>query len=138
MRAHRDRGPARRLAARLSVIVAVSLAGVVCMGCGKAGPRNCRISGAVTLDGVPVQEGAIQFDIVKAGDVPGGAVIIGGRYQTWVSPGAKTVRFAIAGSREGLAPEDETPNATPRKYDKEPLQIDVRANGIFDFSLSSK
>ena len=77
-------------------------------------------------------------DIVKQGDVPGGAVIIGGRYTTWVSPGAKTVRFAIAGSREGLKPEDETPNATPPKYDKEPLQIDVRKNGVYDFPLTSK
>jgi hypothetical protein len=122
----------------MAVAVAVLLASVVCTGCGKSGPRNCRISGAVTLDGVPVQEGGIQFDIVQKGDVPGGAVIVGGRYQTWVSPGPKTVRFAIAGSREGLAPEDETPNATPRKYDKEPLQIDVRKNGVFDFPLTSK
>jgi len=138
MQALRQRDVARRLARHMAVAVAVLLASVVCTGCGKSGPRNCRISGAVTLDGVPVQEGGIQFDIVKQGDVPGGAVIIGGRYTTWVSPGAKTVRFAIAGSREGLAPEDETPNATPRKYDKEPLQIDVQNSGVFDFPLTSK
>ena len=135
-RCQRDAGG--RLTRSGTVAVAVLLASVVCSGCGKSGPRNCRISGAVTLDGVPVQEGGIQFDIVKTGDVPGGAVIVGGRYQTWVSPGPKTVRFAIAGSREGLAPEDETPNATPPKYDKEPLQIDVRNNGVFDFPLTSK
>jgi hypothetical protein len=137
MKSHRDGTAARRCAGRLPVVVAVALVFIASVGCGKTGPRSCRISGAVTLDGAPVQEGAIQFDIVKDGDVPGGAVIVGGRYQTWVSPGAKTVRFAIAGSREGLAPEDETPNATPRKYDKEPLQIDVRNNGVFDFPLTS-
>jgi hypothetical protein len=137
MKARRQRDAAERLARHMAVAVAV-LASVVCSGCGKAGPRNCRISGAVTLDGVPVQEGGIQFDIVKQGDVPGGAVIVGGRYTTWVSPGDKTVRFAIAGSREGLAPEDETPNATPPKYDKEPLKIEVRKNGVFDFPLTSK
>ena len=138
MKACRQRDAGGRLARRGAVAVAVLLASVVCSGCGKSGPRNCRISGAVTLDGVPVQEGGIQFAIVKTGDVPGGAVIIGGRYTTWVSPGPKTVRFAIAGSREGLAPEDETPNATPPKYDKEPLQIDVRNNGVYDFLLTSK
>jgi hypothetical protein len=138
MKARCQRDAAGRLARRGAVAVAVLLASVICTGCGKSGPRNCKISGAVTLDGVPVQEGGIQFDIVKKGDVPGGAVIINGRYQTWVSPGAKTVRFAIAGSREGLAPEDETPNATPPKYDKEPLQIDIRKNGVFDFPLTSK
>lgn len=138
MKARCQRDAARRFARHMAVAVAVLLASVVCTGCGKSGPRNCRISGAVTLDGVPVQEGGIQFDIVTKGDVPGGAVIIGGRYTTWVSPGAKTVRFAIAGSREGLAPEDETPNATPRKYDKEPLQIDVQNSGVFDFPLTSK
>jgi len=138
MKARCRRDAAGRLARHVAVAVAVLLVSVICTGCGKAGPRNCRISGAVTLDGVPVQEGGIQFDIVKTGDVPGGAVIVGGRYQTWVSPGPKTVRFAIAGSREGLAPEDETPNATPPKYDKKPLQIDVRNNGVFDFPLTSK
>ena len=138
MKARCQRDAGERLARRGTVAVAVLLASVICTGCGQSGPRNCRISGAVTLDGVPVQEGGIQFDIVQKGDVPGGAVIIAGRYTTWVSPGAKTVRFAIAGSREGLAPEVETPNATPRKYDKEPLQIDVRKNGVFDFPLTSK
>ena len=138
MQARFQRDAVGRFARHRALAVGVLLASVVCSGCGKAGPRNCRITGAVTLDGVPVQEGGIQFDILKKGDVPGGAVIVGGRYQTWVSPGAKTVRFAIAGSREGLAPEDETPNATPRKYDKEPLQIDVRKNGVFDFPLTSK
>ena len=138
MKACCQRDAVGRLARHMAVAVAMLLASVICTGCGKSGPRNCRISGAVTLDGVPVQEGGIQFDIVKQGDVPGGAVIIGGRYTTWVSPGAKTVRFAIAGSREGLAPEDETPNATPPKYDKEPLQIDIRKNGVFDFPLTSK
>ena len=138
VRAHFHRASARRSGGGVTVAVAVCMACAVVMGCGKAGPRSCRISGAVTLDGSPVQDGAIQFDIVNTGDVPGGAVIVGGRYDTWVSQGPKTVRFAIAGSREGLAPEDETPNATPRKYDKQPLQIDVRNNGVFDFPLTSK
>ena len=138
MKAHHQDDAAERFARHMAVALAVLLASAVCTGCGKSGPRNCKISGAVTLDGVPVQEGGIQFDIVNKGDVPGGAVIVGGRYTTWVSPGPKIVRFAIAGSREGLAPEDETPNATPRKYDKEPLQIDVRKNGVFDFPLTSK
>ena len=135
---HLYRDSARRSAWCVTVAVAVGMACAAFTGCGKTGPRSCQISGAVTLDGAPVQEGAIQFDIVNDDDVPGGAVIVGGRYQTWVSPGPKTVRFAIAGSREGLALEDETPNATPRKYDKEPLQIDVRKNGVFDFPLTSK
>ena len=138
MKARRQRDAAEQFTRHVTIAATVLLVSFVCSGCGKAGPRNCRISGAVPLDGVPVQEGGIQFDIVKKGDVPGGAVIIGGRYTTWVSPGPKTVRFAIAGSREGLKPEDETPNATPPKYDKEPLQIDVRKNGVFDFPLTSK
>ena len=138
MNVHPGRGSARRLAQRVTAVVAVMLVAFACTGCGKTGPRNCRISGAVTLDGTPVQDGAIQFNIVKKGDVPGGAVVINGRYQTLVSPGPKTVRFAVAGSREGLAPEDETPNICPKKYDKEPLEINVRTNGVFDFPLTSK
>jgi len=122
----------------MAAVAAVLLVAFVCTGCGQTGPRNCRISGAVTLDGTPVQDGAIQFDIVKPGDVPGGAVIINGRYQTWVSPGPKTVRFAVSGSREGLAPQDGTPNICPPKYHKDPLEIDVRKDGVYDFPLTSK
>lgn len=132
------RGSVRRLAQRMAAVAAVLLVAFVCTGCGQTGPRNCRISGAVTLDGTPVQDGAIQFDIVKPGDVPGGAVIINGRYQTWVSPGPKTVRFAVSGSREGLAPQDGTPNICPPKYHKNPLEIDVRKDGVYDFPLTSK
>lgn len=38
-------------------------------GCRDTGPRSCRISGEVTIDGVPVQEDAISFDIVDPGDL---------------------------------------------------------------------
>lgn len=119
-----------------TVCVAIA-ACVLFAGCGKTGPRNCRISGELTLDGKPVRDGAIQFDITKDGDVPGGAVVIDGRYQTWISPGSKTVRFAIAGSRDGLAPEDETPNICPPKYAKSPPQIEVLKSGVHDFRLTS-
>lgn len=106
-------------------------------GCGKAAPRNCRICGTVTIDGVPAREGTIRFDIVTDGDLPSGATISEGRYETWVKPGPKIVRLVVAGSREGLAERDMAANIVPAKYEKEPLRIDVNANGVFDFPLTS-
>ena len=84
MKARRQRDAAEQFTRHVTIAATVLLVSFVCSGCGKAGPRNCRISGAVTLDGVPVQEGGIQFDIVKKGDVPGGA---GGDAGDGVPPG---------------------------------------------------
>ena len=120
-----------------NVALVAVLACAACTGCGKAGPRNCRIYGVVTIDGVPAREGAIRFDIVTDGDLPSGATISNGRYETWVKPGPKIVRLVVAGSREGLAERDMAPNIVPAKYEKNPLQIDVRKSGVFDFLLTT-
>lgn len=120
-----------------NVFVVALLAFAAGTGCGKSGPRNCQIYGTVTIDGVPAREGAIRFDIVTDGDLPSGATISDGRYETWVKPGPKIVRLVVAGSREGLAERDMAANIVPAKYEKEPLRIDVDKSGVFDFQLTT-
>lgn len=120
-----------------NVPLVVILAFAAGTGCGKAGPRSCRIYGAVTINGVPAREGTIRFDIVEDGDLPSGATINDGRYETWVKPGTKIVKLVVAGSREGLAERDMAANIVPAKYEKEPLRIDVDKSGVFDFQLTS-
>lgn len=125
---------------RLDHCVAVGVAFVLiaCLpGCGKSGPRNCHIRGTVSIDGVPAREGLLRFDIVTDGDIPSGAAISNGRYETWVTPGPKLVRIVVAGSREGLSERDMAKNIVPEKYEKSPPQIDVKKNGVFDFPLTT-
>ncbi len=106
-------------------------------GCSDPGPRSCRISGEVTLDGVPVQEGAISFEIVEPGDVPSGAMIINGRYEAQLTPGRKIVRISASNPDPSLGPDETAPDIVPEKYQDEPLEIDVQTSGVHDFHLTS-
>jgi hypothetical protein len=106
-------------------------------GCADSGPRSCRISGAVTIDGVPVQQGAISFEIVEAGDLPSGAMIVDGRYQAELAPGPKIVRISASNPDPNLGPDEVAPDLVPKKYQDEPLKIDVQSDGVHDFQLTS-
>ncbi len=106
-------------------------------GCSDSGPRSCRISGEVTIDGVPVQEGAISFDIVDLGDVPSGAMIINGRYEAQLAPGRKIVRISASNPDPSLGPDEVAPDIVPEKYKNEPLEIDVQTSGTHHFHLTS-
>lgn len=130
--------PHTRFQHALYLAIALLAAGVASVGCGRPGPRFCRIHGVVSIDGVPAREGAIRFEIVSAGDLPSGATIIEGGYEAWVTPGKKTVRISVAGSRDGLTERDLTPNIVPGKYEQTPPMIEVEKSGVFDFVLTSE
>ncbi len=106
-------------------------------GCSDTGPRSCRISGEVTVDGVPVQDGAISFEIVEPGDVPSGAMIINGRYEAQLTPGRKIVRISASNPDPSLGPDETAPDIVPKKYQDEPLEIDVQTSGVHHFHLTS-
>lgn len=109
----------------------------VCLlpGCGKPGARKHLTEGAVSIDGVPAAAGVIRFEPVEQGDLPGGAVIVDGRYTAWLSPGPKLVRLAVEGDRTGLKPTDLSPNIVPQEFLKNPPEIAVPAAGAVDFHL---
>jgi hypothetical protein len=106
-------------------------------GCSDSGPRTCRISGEVTIDGVAVQEGAISFEIVDAGDLPSGAMIINGKYEAQLAPGPKIVRISASNPNPSLGPDDVAPDIVPQRYQDKPLEIDVQTNGVHHFHLTS-
>jgi len=112
--------------------------GICCfvIGCGESGARKHFTSGEVSIDGVPAAAGVMRFDPVTAGDLPGGAVIVNGRYETWLTPGAKVVRIAVEGDRTGLKPTELSPNIVPRKFLDNPPQIEIPAAGQVDFHLT--
>jgi hypothetical protein len=106
-------------------------------GCRDSGPRSCRISGEVTVDGVAVQQGAISFEIVDASDLPSGAMIIDGKYEAELTPGRKIVRISASNPDPNLGPDDVAPDIVPKKYQDAPLEIDVQTNGVHHFHLTS-
>lgn len=80
--------------------------------------------------------GVIRFDPVESGDLPGGGVIINGRYEAWLTPGQKIVRLAVEGDRAGLKPTDLSPNVVPQKYLDDPPRVAIPCNGDLDFHIT--
>lgn len=120
----------------LRVLVAC-VAFCLLLGCGKSGARRHLTQGAVSVDGVPAAAGVIRFDPAGPGDLPGGGVIINGRYQAWLTPGPKVVRLAVEGDRSGVKPTDLSPNVVPRKYLDDPPKVEIPSKGDLDFHLTA-
>ena len=121
-------------------------------------PDRCAISGAVTLDGKPVDGGNIQIDPLEAKQTSAsGALIRAGRYsiprQTGLAPGKYRVRIYWAEKvNTGIVPTitgdvghnvNVTPprELIPAKYNTESeLTIEVRQSDAnrFDFALTTE
>lgn len=92
-------------------------------GCGGGNPLGRQaVSGAITLDGAPLDQGSIQFSPHQRSGVSGGAVISAGAYQIaadkGLPPGQYLVRiFSPVDAQEPAAEEPETmvpgPTAAP-------------------------
>lgn len=69
-------------------LVTVAAGALTAAGCGNRKPV---VTGSVTLDGQPVERGAIQFFPASGDGQTAGTVIENGRYQTETSPGPMKV-----------------------------------------------
>jgi hypothetical protein len=134
---------ALRLARSVAVVFAVAaLAG----GCSSDETEGV-VTGAVTLDGVPLKAGQIRFVPVDGETATAGAVITDGQYSATVAPGPKTVE--ISSPKEGAvrsmysdAPQRPPAGGDliPARYNaKTELKVDIRPGAEqHDFDLQSK
>jgi hypothetical protein len=136
------------------VFVAACVAALLSIvGCSGA-PEQVGVSGKVTFDGTPVEDGQIEFEPQGAGGRMAFAMISGGQYATaqerGIQPGKYLVRIT-ASRPTGKAAEQDSFNrdATavvneqfiPAKYNSaSDLQIEIGAAGAatHDFALTSK
>lgn len=121
----------------LSLAVLGTVVGsILAAGCGgDSGPPTVLVSGQVTLDGQPVEEGQIYFRAQDGGNSYAGK-IENGRYETEVTPGGK--RIEIIGHRivPGKFREDNPGEKTPvremyipQKYNRNTtLEIELPAD----------
>src|SRR5437868_15173667 len=66
-------------------------------GCGPANPLGRKaLSGTVTLDGKPLERGAIEFHPLEEGGVQSGALISGGHYSIPAHQGATPGKYRVA------------------------------------------
>jgi hypothetical protein len=141
---------------QIAMFCAICLAIATCFGCGKKGPRRAAVSGHVTLDGQPIEEGQIQFlpvegtvgpetgDIITKGqyDIPQqhGAVVGKSRVELRASkktgrkiqdptgrPGVLTDEY-----KEMFPPTSNTSSTLTRDIKDEPnnLDFDIRTKNL--------
>lgn len=147
-----------RMTSSTPLVVCALLLSVPLMGCGAGavdGPPREAVSGKVTLDGKPLEQGAIQFlPASQAEGVSAGAVIAGGSYSIERDNGLVAGRYRVTiNSAIGGAPAspDEPPGAVveanlpkellPAKYNtKSELVAEIKAGGPnnLDYELKSK
>ena len=115
------------------------------LGCGESGPA--KVSGKVSLDGQPIEEGRISF-LPQGGDgTTAEAVIAGGAYTAEVPPGKKVVQIIgmrVTGERPAYAGDPNSPmiktteNFVPAKFnDKSELEREITGSTTMDFELKS-
>jgi hypothetical protein len=71
-------------------------AAVFLVGCGPANPLGRKaLSGAVKLDGAPLERGAIEFHPLEEGGVQSGALISAGKYAITTDKGATPGKYRV-------------------------------------------
>lgn len=121
----------------LTLLSALGLA----LGCGGGGPKVFTVTGTVTFDGQPVEQGEIVFFPADIGSPCAGS-IAGGKFECRVPAGEN--RVEITATRESPTPaSDGLPNYEsyiPAQYNTEStLTASVAAGGenTFTFELQS-
>jgi hypothetical protein len=126
---------------------------VLCLGCGQAGPERATVSGTVTLDGVPVAAGSINFIPTEGTTGPSaGGTIKDGQYHVAKVKGVIVGRNRVelrANKKTGkkvkdpMNPKalmDEIVEAFPPEYNtKSTVVKDIQSgSNEINFDVSSK
>ncbi len=133
------------------LIIGLSLFLLV-QGCGPGNPLGRKaISGAVTLDGAPIESGSIDFQPLQAGGVSSGSVISNGNYTIAENQGLPVGKYQVSVFASnpnppqlppGGMPGDDAPEGPPPKQtvppewnEKGDQNIEVKEQGPFKFNF---
>ena len=119
-------GLPQRIFGNVSGWMALSLAAILCTGCGGDSSGRLPLAGEVTFDGPPLDKGSIEFHPEGGAAGLTGGVITNGRFEIPAEqgavPGTYTVRIyssGAEGSAEAVATEAPGPEAA-----QEPLAVE--------------
>ncbi len=121
-----------------------ALYAVAILGCGGAeGPKTYRVSGTVTIDNQPIEDGYIIFKPTDPADRADGTAIVDGKYEMQAVAGTKKVEIQAMRTTDekGSKGEPVQENYLPAEYNTATtLTADVTPEGPneFDFDLKSK
>ena len=112
-------------------------------GCGAGSPAMYRVTGSVTFDGRPVENGEIIFVPFDKSLAPDAGNIDHGTYDLLVKAGKKRVEIRASRPLVGKKPNPMGPvyqDYIPEKYNaRTTLEADVKSEGAnrFDYELKS-
>lgn len=141
--------PRMRPSCTIHWLVIFSFAAVLTFGCGRDNPLGRKaLSGKVTLDGKPLEQGNIEFHPLFEGGVQSGGVITGGRYTIPSHEGAVPGSYRVAITDfvptpplpPGYMPGDNLPPSPKAKIgpdwnSKSQHKIEVKKEGPFKFDF---
>lgn len=139
----------KRPAFVLMLIVLILLIGLN-QGCGSNPLGRRAVSGQVTLNGVPIESGSIDFQPLQGGGVGSGAVITDGSYTIDEEQGLPTGKYKVTVFASdpnaqllppGAMPGDELPPSPPPKQVVPPdwnETIEVKAEGPVELNFEIK
>jgi hypothetical protein len=116
---------------------------LVLMGCG--GPTTYQVSGKVTFNGEPIQEGHIAF-VPESPGPGGGGPISNGQYSVRTQAGKNKVQITAskkvplpAGQVGASGEKEELRSYIPAKYNaNSELKVDITGSATHDFDLKAK
>lgn len=131
---------------RRTVDAAVLTISILVVGCSPA--TKGEVSGTVSIDGTPVENGMISFYAVDGNAPTAGGRILNGKYSVEVNPGLCRVEIRVskAVGEKKLYDTPDSPvrpilaEALPPKYnDRSELQLDVKlGDNEQDYDLTTK
>ncbi|MDR2170362.1 MAG: hypothetical protein LBP59_09490 [Planctomycetaceae bacterium] len=139
-----------RLKSFLSIIILLILPVVICSGCSGKTVKTVKVTGKITIDGNPIEQGSIKFMDVNGEGAVGGGSISNGTYVANVPVGKKktlVLGTKLAGKEHLIAdvPDsslvDKFEVITPPEYNSfetTPLEAEIKTEtNNLDFNLSS-
>lgn len=126
-----------------SRLVVLSLALGLLAGCGQAKPKKVHVSGTVAMDGKPLPQGEIAFEIEGAGKPPELLPIVDGKFEGVLTVGKKRVMVSAVknmGQQAGMGMGmDLVLNAVHEDYNaNSKLTAEVTDGGLSPSSFEVK
>ena len=112
-------------------------------GCGASGPKKAQVSGTVTLDGQPLDQGEIYFVTPGAGTPPEILKVVDGRFEGAVTLGKKRVEIHSAKKMPKSGGMAIGPDLVLNRVDEaynvhSQLTAEVTANGLDPSAFAAK
>jgi hypothetical protein len=120
-------------------LLAITVLGLFCFGCGPSAGNTVEVSGTVTWNGELIPDGYILLQPVDGSIEEDSAKIVNGKYTLHTRPGAKKVQIHASRETGKIDPAEKRPGRAPyipEEYNARTiLRCEVKSQGTNRFDL---